>query len=51
VLWALLRLNVIHHVFYCQYRYPRYGRLAHRVAAGVERVGVSLVRALRGRPA
>jgi glycosyltransferase involved in cell wall biosynthesis len=51
VLWALLRLNVIHHVLYCQYRYPRYGRLAHRVAAGVERLGVSVVRALRGRPA
>jgi glycosyltransferase involved in cell wall biosynthesis len=51
VLWALLRLNVIHHVLYCQYRYPRYGRMAHRVAAGVERVGAGVVKALRGRPA
>jgi glycosyltransferase involved in cell wall biosynthesis len=51
VLWALLRLNVIHHVLYCQYRYPRYGRMAHRVAASLERLGASLVRALLGRPA
>jgi len=51
VLWALLRLNVIHHVLYCQYRYPRYGRLAHRVGAGLERLGAGFVRAVRGRPA
>jgi glycosyltransferase involved in cell wall biosynthesis len=47
VLWALLRLNVIHHVLYCEYRYPRYGRVAHRVAAGIERLGADVVRALR----
>lgn len=51
VLYALLRLNVIHHVLYCQYRYPRYGRLAHRVGAGVERLGAGFARALRRRPA
>jgi glycosyltransferase involved in cell wall biosynthesis len=51
VLYALLRLNVIHHVLYCQYRYPRYGRLAHRVGAGLERLGTGVVRALRRRPA
>jgi glycosyltransferase involved in cell wall biosynthesis len=51
VLLALLRLNVIHHVLYCEYRYPRYGRLAHRVGAGLERLGAGAWRALRGRPA
>jgi hypothetical protein len=50
VLYALLRLNVIHHVLYCQYRYPRYGRLAHRVGAGLERLGAGAWRALRRRP-
>lgn len=40
VLWALFRLNVIHHVMYCQYRYPRYGRVAYRVGAALERLGL-----------
>jgi len=38
VLYALLRINVIHHLQYSQYRYPRYGRIACRVSAGVERL-------------
>lgn len=49
VLWALVRLNVIHHVMYSQYRYPRYGRIAHRVGAALERLGVGTWRALRRR--
>lgn len=49
VLWALFRLNVIHHVMYCQYRYPRYGRTAHRLGAGLERLGAGAWRALRRR--
>jgi glycosyltransferase involved in cell wall biosynthesis len=49
VLWALVRLNVIHHVMYSQYRYPRYGRIAHRVGAALERLGVGAWRALRRR--
>jgi glycosyltransferase involved in cell wall biosynthesis len=51
LLGTLLRLNVIHHVMYCQYRYPWYGRLAYRVGAGLERLGVGAWRALQGRPA
>jgi glycosyltransferase involved in cell wall biosynthesis len=51
VLYALLRINVIHHVMYCQYRYPRYGRAAHRLGAGLERLGSRAWRALRGRAA
>jgi glycosyltransferase involved in cell wall biosynthesis len=51
VLGALLRLNVIHHVLYCHYRYPRYGRLAHFVGAGLERLGAGAWRTLRRRPA
>jgi hypothetical protein len=51
LLGALLRLNVVHHVLYSQYRYPRYGRLVHGVAAGLERLGAGAWRALRGRPA
>ena len=43
VLWALLRLNVIHHVKYCEYRYPRYGRLAHRLGAGLERLTLGVL--------
>jgi glycosyltransferase involved in cell wall biosynthesis len=49
VLYALLRINVIHHVMYCQYRYPRYGHLAHRLGAGIERLGAGAWRALRRR--
>jgi len=51
VLWALLRLNVIHHVMYCQYRYPRYGRIAHGVGAALERVSIFAWRALGRRSA
>ena len=51
VLYALLRINVIHHLMYCQYRYPRYGRLAYRLGAGLERLGASAWRALGRRPA
>jgi glycosyltransferase involved in cell wall biosynthesis len=51
VLYALLRINVIHHVMYCQYRYPRYGRLAHRVGAGLERLGAGARRAIGRRSA
>jgi glycosyltransferase involved in cell wall biosynthesis len=40
LLYALLRLNAIHHVMYCQYRYPRYGRLAFRLALGLKRLRV-----------
>jgi hypothetical protein len=39
VLYRLFRLNAIYHVTYCQYRYPRYGGLAHWVGSTVERVG------------
>jgi glycosyltransferase involved in cell wall biosynthesis len=49
VLWALLRLNVIHHVMYCQYRYPRYGRTAHRVGSTLERFSLGAWHALRRR--
>jgi len=51
VLYALLRINVIHHVMYCQYRYPRYGRLAHRVGANLERLAASARRMLNRQPA
>jgi glycosyltransferase involved in cell wall biosynthesis len=47
LLGALVRLNVVHHVLYSQYRYPRYGRLVHRVAAGLERLGAGAWRVLR----
>jgi glycosyltransferase involved in cell wall biosynthesis len=40
LLYALIRLNAIHHVMYCRYRYPRYGRLAFRLALGLRRLGV-----------
>jgi hypothetical protein len=36
---------------YCQYRYPRYGRIAHRVGAALERLGAGAWRALRRRSA
>ena len=51
VLCALLRINVIHHVMYCQYRYPRYGRLAYRVGAKLERLAASARRMLNRQPA
>lgn len=50
VLWALLRLNIIHHVMYSQYRYPRYGRIAHRIGAALERLARGAWRALSRRP-
>jgi len=40
LLYALLRLNAVHHVMYCRYRYPRYGSLAYRLALGLKRLGV-----------
>jgi glycosyltransferase involved in cell wall biosynthesis len=36
-LYRLARLNVVYHVMYALYRYPRYGRLVHRVTAALER--------------
>jgi glycosyltransferase involved in cell wall biosynthesis len=51
LLVALLRLNVVHHVLYCQYRYPRYGRLVARVGAVLERLGAGAWRAVRRGPA
>jgi glycosyltransferase involved in cell wall biosynthesis len=36
-LYALARLNVVYHVMYARYRYPRYGRFVHRVTAALER--------------
>jgi glycosyltransferase involved in cell wall biosynthesis len=39
ILYALLRINAIHHVLYCRYRYPRYGLLAYRTARILERLG------------
>jgi glycosyltransferase involved in cell wall biosynthesis len=47
VLYALLRLNLIHHVRYCEYRYPCYGRVAYRVGAALEKAGQALARPLR----
>jgi glycosyltransferase involved in cell wall biosynthesis len=44
----LFRLNLVYHVMYCQYRYPRYGNVAYRVAANVERALGTLWRGLRG---
>ena len=44
----LFRLNLVYHVMYCQYRYPRYGNLAYNVAANVERAMGALWRGLRG---
>jgi glycosyltransferase involved in cell wall biosynthesis len=40
ILYALLRINAIHHVLYCRYRYPLYGRLAHRLALVLEQLGM-----------
>ena len=45
----LLRLNLVYHVMYCQYRYPRYGQLAYNVAAQCSSVAMgTLWRGLRG---
>jgi glycosyltransferase involved in cell wall biosynthesis len=44
----LFRLNIVYHVMYCQYRYPRYGEAAYRVANRVERAMGALWRGLRG---
>jgi len=48
-LWALARLNVVYHVVYSLYRYPRYGRLVQRVGARLERAAAGAWRVLRGR--
>jgi glycosyltransferase involved in cell wall biosynthesis len=48
VLYRLFRLNVIHHVMYCQYRYPRYGHLAYRIGASLERLGNGVARRISG---
>jgi glycosyltransferase involved in cell wall biosynthesis len=48
-LWALARLNVVYHVVYSLYRYPRYGRIAQRVGASLERAAHRARRALGGR--
>jgi hypothetical protein len=39
LLWALLRINALHHVLYARHRYPRYGNLAYRLALLVKRWG------------
>jgi glycosyltransferase involved in cell wall biosynthesis len=49
VLCRLVRLNVIHHVMYCRCRYPRYGRVAHRLGVGLERLGMTILRPLSRR--
>ncbi|HTO13698.1 MAG TPA: glycosyltransferase family 2 protein [Candidatus Binatia bacterium] len=49
ILWALARLNVVYHVLYSLYRYPRYGRLAQRVGAALERGAGAAWRAVRGK--
>lgn len=35
----LIRHNMGRHVAYCEWKYPRYGRAAHRVGAAIERAG------------
>ncbi|HET7341325.1 MAG TPA: glycosyltransferase [Methylomirabilota bacterium] len=47
-LYALARLNVVYHVMYARHRYPRYGRLVHRVSAALERALLAAARAGRG---
>jgi glycosyltransferase involved in cell wall biosynthesis len=44
----LFRLNLVYHVMYCQYRYPRYGQFAYTVAANADRAMGALWRGLRG---
>ncbi len=39
LLYALFRLNALHHVLYARYRHPRYGRLAYRLALIAKRLG------------
>jgi len=41
VLVRLLRLNVMFHIMYCRYRYPRYGRLAERIGVRLRHLGTS----------
>jgi glycosyltransferase involved in cell wall biosynthesis len=48
-LWALARLNIVYHVIYSLYRYPRYGRVAQRVGAALERAAHRARRVLGGR--
>ena len=40
-LLRLLRLNVMFHIMYCRYRYPRYGRLAERVGLRLRHLGTT----------
>lgn len=47
-LYQLVRLNAIYHVMYALYRYPRYGRVAHRVSAAIERAAAAAWRVVRG---
>ena len=44
----LFRLNLVYHVMYCQYRYPRYGQLAYTIAAKAERAMGAIWRGVRG---
>jgi glycosyltransferase involved in cell wall biosynthesis len=46
-LYQLFRLNVVYHVMYALYRYPRYGRVVHRLGAALERAGGALGRGVR----
>lgn len=46
LLYQLARLNLVYHVTYARYRYPRYGRVAYRVSAGIERAAGAAWRAL-----
>ena len=39
ILYALLRINAIHHALHYRYRYPRYGRLVHGVARRLRWLG------------
>jgi glycosyltransferase involved in cell wall biosynthesis len=43
----LLRLNIVYHVMYCQYRYPRYGEAAYRLGHTVERAMGAVWRRVR----
>ena len=40
-LLRLLRLNVMFHIMYCRYRYPRYGRLAERIGLRLRHLGTT----------
>jgi glycosyltransferase involved in cell wall biosynthesis len=38
IVFELIRHNMGQHVAYCEWKYPRYGHVAHRVGAAVERL-------------